>query len=754
MQRKPPSAAPPSSERRGGSGRLSPFLSPIGAWSYGVGTAIGWGSLVVTTNQYLLQAGPLGSVLGIIIGTLVMVVVAFCYADMMNRYPDAGGSYTYVRHVLGSDYGFLLAWFLVLTYMTVFWANATSLPLFSRYFLGGAFRVGYLYSLFGYDVYAGEVLLTMAVIALIGILCTGDKRIKQYIMVALALAFTAGIVVCFFTAIFSHGQASASFDPLLIPDKALFGQVAAVALMTPWAFIGFESISHSTEEFAFSRKHSLRVLLVVIATTALLYLFVTVLSVTAYPQRYESWFAYISDLGSLEGIEGLPPFYAAYCYLGNAGIGILMISLLALVLTSLIGNIVALSRLLVALGRDGLVPDNLAELNAKGTPYRTIIAISGVSLLIPLLGRTPIGWIVDITTIGACIVYGLVSLSEYRIGKSEESRPKTVLGALGFAVMIAFGLATLLPSLVGAGSLAMETYFLVTIWSILGFIYFRSVLRKNVGGSYGDSFVVWAFLLALVLFTSTAWMQITEQTATAEAFESIRAHLVEQNEDLDADWDQGLIDQTIEQLNRDNLKSSLIMAGMFIVAVSMMLSNHRYMRRRREESERALGAAREAAYTDPLTRVKSKHAFMEYEGSVDAAILAGEAGEFAVVVCDVNGLKFVNDTLGHAAGDEYIKAACEVVCRHFKHSPVFRVGGDEFAVIPEGGDLGNLDEVIAGFNREVEGNIGTASPVVSAGTARYIPGRDRTFHAVFERADACMYQRKTQLKALGAATRD
>ena len=52
-------------------GGLSPYLSPFGAWALGIGTSIGWGSLVVTANTYLAQAGPMGSVLGLVIGLVL-----------------------------------------------------------------------------------------------------------------------------------------------------------------------------------------------------------------------------------------------------------------------------------------------------------------------------------------------------------------------------------------------------------------------------------------------------------------------------------------------------------------------------------------------------------------------------------------------------------------------------------------------------------------------------------------------------------
>ena len=82
------------------------------------------------------------------------------------------------------------------------------------------------------------------------------------------------------------------------------------------------------------------------------------------------------------------------------------------------------------------------------------------------------------------------------------------------------------------------------------------------------------------------------------------------------------------------------------------------------------------------------------------------AEEFAIVVCDVNGLKVINDTLGHKAGDEYILSASKMVCDIFQHSPVYRVGGDEFVVTASRAGLHSRHEIMESINNEVEENIG------------------------------------------------
>ena len=173
-------------------------VSPLGAWALSLGTSIGWGSLVVTSKTYLLQAGPLGSVIGMIIGGLIMIVISRNYHYLIGNYPDAGGAYTYSKEVFGYDHGFLTAWFLALTYLSIFWANITSLPLFAHYFFGNTFRFGFLYTIFGYDVYLGEALLSAAAIIVTTLFCIKFKRSIVWVMIGLVLLFSIFISICFF----------------------------------------------------------------------------------------------------------------------------------------------------------------------------------------------------------------------------------------------------------------------------------------------------------------------------------------------------------------------------------------------------------------------------------------------------------------------------------------------------------------------------------------------------------------------------
>ena len=169
-------------------------------------------------------------------------------------------------------------------------------------------------------------------------------------------------------------------------------------------------------------------------------------------------------------------------------------------------------------------------------------------------------------------------------------------------------------------------------------------------------------------------------------------------------------------------------------------------RRKELEFEQAIGSAMELANKDALTGVKNKHAYSSTEMQIDREIQKGEEVPFAIVVGDINGLKHVNDTCGHSAGDEFIRSACECVCNVYKHSPVFRIGGDEFAVILKGSDYENRMDLLVEITRLQEENKKKGKVTIAFGMSDYDPEKDIRMQDVFERADKLMYERKKRTK--------
>ena len=164
-------------------------------------------------------------------------------------------------------------------------------------------------------------------------------------------------------------------------------------------------------------------------------------------------------------------------------------------------------------------------------------------------------------------------------------------------------------------------------------------------------------------------------------------------------------------------------------------------------TESRISSAEKMASVDPLTGVKNKNAYAQWEKDFDARIEKGEQEPFAAVVCDINGLKTVNDLHGHKEGDVCIKEACAKVCSAFSHSPVFRIGGDEFAVILTGEDYERREELVEQANAvpEDRSKIGPGE-TIAAGMAEFDKDRHRSLSNVFEDADRAMYERKQSLK--------
>ena len=166
--------------------------------------------------------------------------------------------------------------------------------------------------------------------------------------------------------------------------------------------------------------------------------------------------------------------------------------------------------------------------------------------------------------------------------------------------------------------------------------------------------------------------------------------------------------------------------------------------RQEEEYAKRLAQAQNIAHVDALTGVKNRHAYLDEETAMNQRISSGERVEFAIVVFDVNDLKKVNDNEGHQAGDMYLRSACKIICDTFKRSPVFRIGGDEFAVIAQGEDYNYIDELVEKMAKHNAEAKTTSGIVIACGMSKY-RGEERMAR-VFESADEKMYYNKNELK--------
>lgn len=159
------------------------------------------------------------------------------------------------------------------------------------------------------------------------------------------------------------------------------------------------------------------------------------------------------------------------------------------------------------------------------------------------------------------------------------------------------------------------------------------------------------------------------------------------------------------------------------------------------------------AYGDALTSVRNAGAFSLFLKELKKGVKEGqELPPFAVCYFDCNDLKQINDAYGHEKGDLYLKTACATICQVFSHSPVFRVGGDEFAAILRNREYERREELLVQFDQCCYdlcaiGKEPWEKVKVARGMAVYNPRKDKDADDVVRRADHLMYKNKREQKA-------
>ena len=151
------------------------------------------------------------------------------------------------------------------------------------------------------------------------------------------------------------------------------------------------------------------------------------------------------------------------------------------------------------------------------------------------------------------------------------------------------------------------------------------------------------------------------------------------------------------------------------------------------------------AYKDGLTGVKNR---LAYDQKMEELSQKAKNGyrSFGMAVIDLNDLKHINDTYGHERGNLSILSIAKKICNTFAHSPVFRIGGDEFVVILENTDFQNRDKLIQQFEASLKEPAENPWEQVTAAIGYVVYNEGETIEELFDRADHTMYQRKQQMK--------
>lgn len=457
--------------------QLKRTLKPQWVWAIAFGSAIGWGSFVQPTI-WMGQGGPLGVIIGFLIGALIMLVIGVSYGFLIEELPVSGGDVAFVYAKFGKTHAFICGWALALAYVCIVALNASALALLAKFLMPSLVEWGYLYSIAGWDVYFGQILvasIALIVFAYMNIRGTTLTGKTQFIFCILLLV---GVALLFLGMIFNSDTSFSNLQPGFKPGMSPWSSIIAIVAIAPWAYVGFASIPQVAEEFDFPPKKAFSLILFALIFAALEYS--VMIMVTALPMPWQELVAQNDIWGTGTVVAGT---------LGNVGLFILAVSLCMGVFTGLNGFYLSASRVLVAMGRAQFLPRIFAKLHSKNnTPYFGIITVCALCLIAPWFGRSVLSWVVSMSSTGIAVVFFYCCLVAYKsFGWSSQSKGnkktapvKKFLSLLGSFFGLGILALLLIPG--SPGFLSVPSLVALVIWVLIGivFYYFRKPVFQKI----------------------------------------------------------------------------------------------------------------------------------------------------------------------------------------------------------------------------------------------------------------------------------
>lgn len=459
-----------------GKTRFKRDLSPVSVWALAFGCIIGWGAFMMPGTTFLPTAGTLGTTIAMIIGALIMIIIAFSYSYMITIYPKVGGEVTYARECFGPRHAYFCGWFLALAYLANVPMNCTALGLMTRKLFFGVFQFGRLYKIAGYDIWFGEVLLSLVVLGLVSWLSIRGIKKSGLVQSIMAISLGTAFLIITVSALFSPITQWSNLSPYWGPSsdvpglfsKAAISGILAIVAVAPWAYVGFETIPQAAEEFNFSINKVNVIMILAIIFGCLVYSCNNLVTAAASPE----WTEFIKrhDWAVGAAVEAL---------MGKVGLVVLGIAITSAILTGILGFLTATSRLLYSMSRDGYIPAKFSKLHPEyGTPSNAIIFCLVFSACGPWFGRTALGWFVDMAAIGGAIGFGYATWSCFvtirkrkALGLETCSRAMLQLSALlGMVCSIGFIALLLIPGM--PGCLNSKAYVMFALWAAIGVLFF------------------------------------------------------------------------------------------------------------------------------------------------------------------------------------------------------------------------------------------------------------------------------------------
>ncbi|MCF6410049.1 APC family permease [Pseudalkalibacillus salsuginis] len=449
-----------------GKNSMKRVLSKVDVLVLAIGAMLGWG-WVVLSGTWITSAGSMGAVLAFAIGGLLVIFVGLTYSELASAMPEVGGEHAYVHRALGKKASFIASWAITLGYVSVVTFEAVALPTVVDYILPD-YQAVYLWTIAGWDVYLTWVLIGMGGSIFITLINYFGVKPAVFVQLVLTILIVLiGIMLIFGSAI--NGSA-ANLDPYFLGGA---GGVMAVLIMVPFLFVGFDVIPQVAEEVNLPFKQIGKVLIFSVGCAVVFYMLIAL------------GVGLVLDQAALANTE-LATADAMAAAFGSQTFGnVLILGGVAGIITSWNAFIIGGSRVVFAMAKSGMLPQWFGYLHPKyKTPSNAILAIGGLAVLAPLLGRPALVWIVDAGGLGIVIAYFMVALSFLVLRKKEPAMERPFRAGKGTAVgwialVLSLGFISLYMPGMPAALVWPAEWIMVGIWFLIGAYYFSQMNKGN-----------------------------------------------------------------------------------------------------------------------------------------------------------------------------------------------------------------------------------------------------------------------------------
>ena len=445
------------------------------------GAMIGWG-WVVSSGGWIEKAGVIGTIIGFIIGGIMIYFVGMTYAELTPAMPKVGGEHVFSYKAFGPTGSFICTWALILSYIGVVCFEAVSLPAIMQYIFP-SFAQGYMYTIEGSDVYlSGIIVASLFTISILLINIVGIKAASVFQTVLTIGIAAVGIILVVASAI--NGSAENLEGQTIVGEGiGSVKNILSVAVVAPFFLFGFDVIPQVAEEINIPLKKMSKIMLLSIVCAVAFYGLVV----------FAVGFALNPDgiTAAMEG-SGLVTATAMEKVFNSSVMSkVLILGGLCGVVTSWNSFLIGGSRAIYSMAEAKMIPGRFANLHSKHkTPVNALLLIGILSLAAPFFGKTMLVWISDAASFACCLAYCMVSMSFLVLRKKQPDmeRPFKVkhYKFVGIAASVLSGFMVVMYLIPNSGcTLTVQEWIIVGGWALLG-LCFYIVCKKHYKKDFGS----------------------------------------------------------------------------------------------------------------------------------------------------------------------------------------------------------------------------------------------------------------------------